>query len=563
MSEIECRRDAVPALTPLFANRWHFLSLVAIVLGSCSLALYWVFLVPIYQAPDEPMNLDYALAINEHGGLFRVPGASFDSLPRLVHPYSTYLAQKTETGRIIFQAAQKMAPEYGTAEFYAKLEREAPSRGDLRIDTPNGPYAVYPFGYYGLLALWIELLHVHGDGPVFIFFGSRCLSVVLLFFSLCLTHATLRHLEYGAMFSLFLTAVIGFFPLTSFVASAIQMDNLSFTLVSLCFYASARLKREPRNPRLLALLGLAFGGLLITKLHFLLCVSVPILSMLATRVNLRSLSWARILTLVCLLAIPSSITGAVYLWSNWGTTNFYAPPAEYVDPWLHGTQWFKKAILDFYGDTTHLSFWGVFGWLDAQLYVREPWLNELVWFALQASSWLFLGLTLLRLEQVASRLLKVARRGRVRYALRVACSNPLINSYFLFTVFMVWLYIRLDNRFGAQGRNWWPLLLPIFLTGLTYAPRALSLRRSSFLFSKAAGGLLLVFCILGSNYSLKTIKKRYYLPGQVRMALLEQQKAVSNQVENRVNDTTPPVTDAQNNEVNPARPHRKWLLSIP
>jgi len=46
------------------------------------------------------------------------------------------------------------------------------------------------------------------------------------------------------------------------------------------------------------------------------------------------------------------------------------------------------------------------------------------------------------------------------------------------------LHVRLDNRFGGQGRNWIPFLLPIFYVPLCYAPKAISSR----LYAARAGG---------------------------------------------------------------------------
>lgn len=544
-------------LPPVFAGRGHQLALLAIVLAACGLALYWVFLVPIYQAPDEPMNLDYALAINEHGGLFRVHHTSYQQLPTSVHPYTAYLIDRTQTARVAFNPGARMAPEYGSREFYEAIEREAPSREGLHIDTPNAPFAVYPYGYYGLLALWIEALHVWSDGPVFVFFGARCLSVALLFLTLLLIHATTRRMGYGVGFSLFLTAVVGFLPLTSFVASAIQMDNLSFTLVSLCFYLAVCLRQQPGRPLWLALLGLAFGGLLVTKLHFFLLVSLPICLMLATRGGMPT--WPRHVLALHLLIVPSLIAGSIHLWSTWGTTNLYGPPSEHTGSLLHILEWVKRAVFDFYAGTSHESFWGTFGWMDTPLIIRGRRTNEVIRFVIQVFAWGFLGLTLVRLEQVLSRLARVAWRGRTWSALRIAFSHPLINSYFLFTVFMIWLYVRVDNRFGAQGRNWLPLILPILLTGLVYAPRALTLRRTRHLLSATTGVLLLAFCVVGSVYGLKTIDKRFYLSERARHALKQEQTAPPVMV--NAPDLAP--AEPRDPAIWPKQRHRKVLLAVP
>lgn len=491
------------------------LALLVILSASAGLALVWVFRVPIYQAPDEPMNLDYALAINRHGGLFFVHDTRYEKLPTSVHPYTAYLARRVFTNGVAFRPAARMPPEYGTPEFFAAIDRDAPP-WNVPIDGPNRPFAVYPFGYYTLLALWIGLVHCFHGGPVWTFFGARVFSVLLLVFSLFFTHATLRRLQFKPAFALLLTACIGLFPMTTFVASAVQMDNLSFALVSLCFYLAIRVRQAPADYRLLAGLGLALGGLLVTKPHFYACVLLPTLAMMATRTRGSAFHWLRTAGLIF---SPSVLLGGLYCASTWGTVNLFYPPAPTADPFSHALQGFQRALLDYYAGTTHDSFWGIFGWLDTPLIIRGRRTTDTVHFAIQALSWIVLGLTLLRIEQVLSRLGRLAWRGRKFLALRLLCSDPVLNSYFLFTAAMFYLHIRLDNRFGAQGRNWFPLLLPIFLTALVQAPRALTLRRVRTAFSAVLTAALLLYCLAGSSYALRTIQKRYYLSDRERQAL--------------------------------------------
>jgi hypothetical protein len=170
----------------------------------------------------------------------------------------------------------------------------------------------------------------------------------------------------------------------------------------------------------------------------------------------------------------------------------------------------KRACLDFYAGTTHDSFWGVFGWLDTPLVIRGKRMTVVVQFVIQVFSWIILALTLRRMEQIGSRLLCLCQRGRRGLALRLAFSDPLLNCFFLFTVFMFYIFIRIDNRFGAQGRNWWPLLLPIFLTAIAYAPKALTLRGSRFALSAVVVGGLLLYGAVAGYYALRTLEHRYY-----------------------------------------------------
>lgn len=491
------------------AGSWEALALAAVVFAACAVATCWAFLVPIFQAPDEPFHYDYALCLAEHRGLYRVRDLPESPRPRLIHSEANYLWFGTGAHLVAGHPEVKVPRDYGSAGHLAALRRWAPPAvGAVR--EPPAFLAYYTFGYYGVLAAWLGLLRTVRDEPVFVFYGARLFSVALLAAGLLLGHAALREMAVRPRLRLLLTACVGLFPLTSFVGSYVQPDNLAFALVSLCFYLALAARRRAGEPATLAALGLALGALLVTKQHFWLCLSAAVAGLVATE----AVRWtrARRLFAAAVLTLPSAALGGVYLWSVWGTTPYYSRAAD--RPWLVVVaQGFRQALLDFYAGTTHRSFWGVFGCLDTPLVIGDEKVDLLVRSALQASAWLFLGLTLVRLEQVISRLLRLAARGRRRRALRLACSNPVVNSYFLFTLFMLAIYVRTANAIGSQGRHWFPLLLPAFLTGLLYAPRCLTLRRSRAALTAAVAAGLALYVAIGGYYSLGCLRDRYYGPG--------------------------------------------------
>ena len=201
--------------------------LAGIVAAACGVSLIWVFTVPIYQSPDEPAHLDYALAIYAHGGPFLAQNTLFERLPPAVHPYTAYLQERTCAYEISFSPGAKMAPGYGTAEFFAALDRDAPA-APKRVAGPNQLAAIYPFGYYTLLAGWIALVRLFTDSLTVTFFAARIFSVLLLAVTLVATYGTIRLLDFSRRFALLLTAGIGLFPLTLFISSYVQPDNLSW-----------------------------------------------------------------------------------------------------------------------------------------------------------------------------------------------------------------------------------------------------------------------------------------------------------------------------------------------
>jgi len=217
--------------------------------------------------------------------------------------------------------------------------------------------------------------------------------------------------------------------------------------------------------------------------------------------------WGRATTLVL---APSFLCYAVHLWSVWSVENRYLSPLPSVaDPAAHALQAGTRAILDYYAGPTHVTFWSLFGWGDMRIIIVD--LRTTAWIVrtIQAATWLIVGLTVLRLAQVTARLIRVAKRGRPGAAFRMATSNPVVNSYLLFTIMMIAIFIYRDGRFVPQGRNWLPLILPIFLTAIVYAPRALPrrLRRAG---SMAMMTGLALYSLLGAAYAPASIAGRYY-----------------------------------------------------
>jgi hypothetical protein len=479
---------------------------------SAAVAVGWVFLLPIFQGPDETEHFNYALVLNENHSLVRAPHLGPNDRPNSVtHPYISHLADQSGFTDFNRRAVEGLPDGYGSAAFRAELDRTAPPRTECRPVAAPGISGLYPFGFYAALAVWIEgVRRLAGDGPVELLFGARLFSVVLLAISLALTYLTARDLGARLWTALFLTGSIGCFPMVSFIGSYVQPDNLGMTLVLACFLLARRLDRSPGSVPLQAVLGLALGGLLVTKVHFFAVVSLPTAAMLAARWLTVRPGVRAVARAAALLVTPAVVLGGLHYWLTWPATNYFRDPApvqtfnEFV---LGGL---TRALANYFMGATHNSFWGIFGWMQVPLVIWDRATQERVEFVTQAATWVLLGLTLVRLEQVSARLVQVARGGHWRRACQIACSHVPLNSYFLFTVLMVVLFVHTANRFGAQGRNWLPFLLPIFWTGLVYAPAALKspgLRRA--VRGAVAAGLLF-FASAGSTFALKSVYDFFY-----------------------------------------------------
>jgi 4-amino-4-deoxy-L-arabinose transferase-like glycosyltransferase len=513
-------------------------ALGAVIAGSVGLALYWVWLVPIFQSPDEDTHLNYALNIYSAGRLISVrePLHAWNSGLGGEHVYVDYLDRATGASAIQFHYSQKVAPDYGSREYYARLDAGTPAEdsgsanANQRIN--DGLLTIYPYGYYGLLALWIRLLRVFSGRISVLFFGARILSVVLMAVSLVLAYATCRELRFTRLRAMTMTAIVAFFPLTTFVSSYVQADNLTLTMVMLSCYLALCLKRQPSNVLQLGALGLALGGLCVTKYHVYAAVLPAVVGLVAAqKLTGRSrLGWVR---LFAILLVPSLVLLAPQVWIMWGsaTTPIVSGPSTVHQELLEASRrgpavlaaFLLKGIRYAFGNfylnrhtpltvSTFQSFWGTFGWTDTPLVILTPSTTNNLRNCIAAFDVVLFALTLMRIIRILYRLYNISKAGRWRQALVIGFSNPLLNAYFIFTGLMFMLFALVRSSYAPQGRNWFAFILAIFLTGGWYAPRAVRFwNASNWLTVLVVGGLLL-YCAVGSYYAIPSLINRFYTP---------------------------------------------------
>ena len=504
--------------------------LASIVAASVAVAIAWVFLVPILEAPDETLHFEYSTALYGAGGLVAPRDAARIMIPvgRSI-PDPTYIEDASAVAVIAEKQDVKAPANYGSPAYFGSVDQGAhriETTAQL-VDPPLLSY--YPFGYYLLDAGAMGLVSLFTSSPVALFFGARLFSAALLIPTLILTYMLLRHLRLRRTLALTVTAVVGLFPLTSMVAASVQPDNLSFTLVMLALVAAFEVRANLHHRVWIALLGLASGMLLVTKVHYFAIVAVAIGAMLLTqRLHLRDKKdWPIELAL---LAIPSIVLEAVQQSLWWGSPPLVAatqlgdlptyklalaggPPAvlSYV------TNTVSFTFLDHTFGREFGSFWGVFGWVDTPLVFGSHAVTTVVWLLIAGVSILLLASTLIRLGQVAWRLVTVARRGHTRLALRMAFSNPAANAYFLLALFL----FSVEGYPGIQGRYYLPLLPVVLWVALKYAPKALPGKFGPALFKLQVAGLV-VYTAAAASFAFPTLSARYYAHGRTLVPVARQ-----------------------------------------
>jgi 4-amino-4-deoxy-L-arabinose transferase-like glycosyltransferase len=476
----------------------------------------------MFEAPDETLHFEYSAALYSAGGLVAPRDVNRMSVPsgRPI-PYPTYLESQAAVAVIAEKPDVKAPAGYGTSAYYSTVDHNViPGASDGRLlDPPLLRY--YPFGYYLLDAAVMGVTALFTRSPVALFFAARILSVALLAVSLLLTYVLLRRLRMGRMLALTLTGVIGLFPMTTMLSSTVQSDSLSFTLSTLALVAALELRQHPHDLRWIAVLGLGLGLLAVTKVHFFAIVATAVAAMIVTqRLDARDARRWPLETAVAL--VPLIVLESIQVWTQWGSPPLIAPAQLGEIPnyrsalagGIPGVAGYIGRITSFtFLDHTFGrefgSFWGVFGWVDTPLVLGSPGITIAVWLLIAGISIALLACTLVRIAQVAYRLVRVARRGRVRRALRMAFSNPVAMSYFLLAAFL----FTVEGYPGIQGRYYFPLLPAVFWVALRYAPRALPGKFGPALFRMQVVGLV-AYTVAGAIFAFPTLTARYYANGR-------------------------------------------------
>lgn len=496
--------------------------LVLVVAGAMALSAWWAARVPVFGAPDEDVHFDYVVSLVTARRLLlasELPVAQIgggDPFVPITHPFTRHLARGSATRETRMRPEVKAPSGYGTEAFMTELERSAPVLDRPPVRNPWGVTG-YPIAYYGLAALWVSATTVDSSGPVTMFFATRSFSVLLLGLGLTAWWGVLRRKGCPPWKALAVLTAVAFLPLTSFVSSYAQPDNLAFVAVPLCLWLGLRAAQEPPSATRLAATGGALALLLITKYHVFLCVAVPVLALLAVA----HARWEprRWLDWTVLLIGPSVLAAELQAWISAGgevriATYRDQVLAEAGSLPVYLARMSVSALHNFFardGDTFR-SFWWKFGWLDTPLVIVSDAVQEVVLFLLQVGMAGLLLLLVFRWQQVATALARLWRHGARRRVLRLLVSDPMLLSYLGFAALIGAIYVLTANGFAAQGRNWYPFLPAIFWAAVAYSPRALASRRAARWLSRAVVAGLLLYATFGAYFAIRAIERRYYGP---------------------------------------------------
>ena len=508
------------------ARRANVAAVVVILLAG-GLSTVWAFLVPIFQAPDEPAHFDYAISIFSAGRLITWADGQPDWI---VSPYTKYLMRATDFDRIVWRSSMRVPPGYGSRAYFARIADGAPrSRATAARDRSISYVArAYPFGFYALEALWMRAFAIFGGSLVTMFFGARLLCVFLMMLGLYFNYRTALNLGLPRWTSVALVAAIGFFPLTTFVSSYIQPDNLAYALVSAALFFATELNRLGLRPPVVVALGLCLGALAITKYQFFLSAAIPVALLFAVRSAQSSAALAARIGMLLAFTAPTALLLAVQYFivnrpalaapvtiqSDMNMNYFHAQLATgYLSAIGYTARTTVAAFVDcFVSGGCAATFWQTVGWVDTPIVIVSPqaetWIRAVISLATIATFCVIVFFALRR----ALLLVRAGTHRHISAAIRVASADPVFNSYACFITIIVALYVLTDNAFGAEGRQLYPYIFPAFLCFVLYAPRALTRHHRKA--SAVLAGVLFVYAVAASAYALADVRARYYGPEQ-------------------------------------------------
>ncbi len=513
------------------ARRANAAAAIVIVLAG-ALSSLWVFLVPIFQAPDEPAHFDYAMSIYGAHRLIRLSDGSTDWI---VSPYTKYLLKTLDFSRVAMNSSMRVPTGYGARAYFAKLDADAPSLERSIQPTGRINYIVpaYPFAFYALEALWMHGVSLFTGSLTAVFFGARILCVFLLMLGLYFNYRTAINLSVPRWTSVALIGAIGFFPMTSFVSSYIQPDNLAYALVSASLFFATQLRTRILGASTVQPLAVALALLAVTKYQCFITVALPISFLVAVRLIQTKARLFQAGGIVAALVVPSIALLAAQHWivgqsdpggrsniaSGMGLDYFRSVIALGFPAMLrYAAGSIGAAFVDFFvSGPSAATFWQVFGWGDTPIFIFngtiELWIRASIALATIA---VVVAIAFL-LVRNGLRIGIAMARGHRSVALAVAAADPVFTSYILFAALMFTLYVLTNNAFGAEGRHWYPLIFPAFLCLVWYAPRTIW-RRSRVVASAVLAIGLCCYSLVAAAYAIPDVAYRYYGPASASLA---------------------------------------------
>ncbi len=497
--------------------------LVAIVLGALFVASLWLVRVPFMQETDEQAHADYAYALFDAGGFFRV---AHGIRRNRVTPEVRYLAANSNFDGLRRDPSARAPAGYGTASYFRRLDGSAP-RPSHRAPLANHKAAYvmynYPIGYYALAALAMAAAYAASHGSLIAtYFAARALGIAFLSITLVAAYAVFRSSTIARPLALALTAAFGFMPLTSWVSAYIQPDTLTTACTTVFIALLVRWRARPFDTRLTLAVGAALVTTYFVKQHYALaltaaCDAVLLARAIAARPNKRRLAMAFIACVVAPLVAYVAATHLTPVGSLQLPVEIASTNAGDVDSFSSDVGYAVREFSDvFIGGTAFATYWFFFGDLLTPYVANATLLNvleQVVGFA----STLVLGALAYRQMRVYLELMLVARR-HARTAIALLIGDPILDVYIAWTLLLLAVFGRSHGQMKLEGRYFLAMTVPAMVIGIRYVPRILP-RTIRTRVAVGVASAWLVASLAFAPVAFRSMQRRFYGPGAATATL--------------------------------------------
>ncbi|HKU81228.1 MAG TPA: DUF2142 domain-containing protein [Candidatus Tumulicola sp.] len=490
-----------------------------------SLAAAWAFVVPIFQAPDEPAHFDYAISIYSRG----LKHAGVGTAAFVVSPYTRYLLRANDFERIAWHSSMRAPTGYGARGYFARLDSKGPDpRLRMKGDRRRVSYVAlsYPFAFYGIEALCMRLVSAVSGSLSVLFFSARLLCVAFLLVGLYFNYRTFALLGLSRWIRVAVLFAIGLLPLTTFVSSYVQPDNLAYALISAAlFYATKWRKEQKDDLHGCWAMGTTLGLLSVTKYQFFAATALPIYALIGTRFwrarlpahRAASAGVALILPAAALLVFQYTYVAPLGM-ASWGNIHSdfslrllgdirQSPLSALAGALALAGQGFVNC---FVSGLCAATYWQVVGWFDTPIAIVDWNVEVGVRILVTVISVASVMIVLARILRNLRITFRAAIGTHAGLAMTAISSDVVFNAYGIFLAMMLLLYVATRDAFGVEGRQLYPYAFAGLLVVTAYMPR--SFGRACPRIQTVLAIMVAVYSALAAGFAFSDVKARYYGP---------------------------------------------------
>ncbi len=332
--------------------------------------------------------------------------------------------------------------------------------------------ALYPPLYYALTLPFHSL--VSGSDLLSRLFFARLSSVLFTTFTILVAYSIGKYFSRDESFAITLSGITLFYPMTTYVGSGVNSDNLHNLLFAISIYYCFRLIKEGFEHKNALILGSLVGLDMLTKPQAYILFPLIFLAII---IRWQWAKWREIIRYLFLLVIP------VVIFAGWQEIpkflggNPYAIATSAFTGW-HNFQNFLSGYIHTHLREMPVWYWGVFKWFG--LVLPRPW-----W-------WISIRLVVVAALGVLINFYRDMRKHKLSVESKIMLW--IVGANAIYALALMWFdwqfYQMLGRSLGLQARYYMPLLITqmlFVLYGLT------SLFKVSKLSHYVSIGLLLFF----------------------------------------------------------------------